>query len=439
MTCASSIDDLIHALQAILTNHPDSCCTEYLTPSDVSALVSSIQTTCADACSVSSPNDTNVYCVHNFDIPVHTLCAYLFRDNNTDISTIPTSCLWKSAFENTNTTPPQIDTLSSTSQQEYYILYAWSTMFTHYIQMAQTINTYDIDNLNNAHLMLTDESQLLNDDMDMLHAEQCYEDTLQDAVDNPQEAWECVREQTQNDVRERMQNNRAKRKRRSESSGTKRCKKKLFVPLGRKKMGYFDHAMVDTRFEQNERDLNERIRNTRDNQVVLEERKALAQTIQKTLRQLKHIFHNINTLLLQFINEWDTNKLVRNTKTLPLTRRMVFQQQLKSSLFNAKALMKQQVFQYKWQLCEDVPNGQYDYYAYFNYSIQSCLSVRELPKIDIVLNASNSLLFYTQQQIVLQLLQNATYLETNHVITREQILYLIGQLRKTGSIIKLVQ
>lgn len=435
MTCADNIQNLITQLNDIVVNNSDVCCTEYITP-DLSATITSIQNDCVAVSPISSPNDSNVYCVHNFDIPVHTFCEYLFRGSNTDVSKISTSCLWKSIFENTTSIPPRIDTLQPTNKSEYYVLQAWCSMLSHYIQTAQTVNTNDIGTLQNAFLMLTDEEHYLNEEMDTLHADQCDEDTLQDAIDNPTEAWLCVREQTRNDVRERMQCNRAKRRRRGERSSTRshQRQQKLFVPLGRSKMGCFEHSIVDARFQQNIRDVEQKLKNVHNNKEQLEERKTLAQTIQKTLRQLKHIFHNLYTLIFHFLKEWETRQIVCNATSLPLTRRMTFQQQLKSTLFDAKALMKQQVFQHRWQLCEDVPYGCYDYYPYFNYSIQSSLSVRTLPSIDVVLKASNSLLLYTHQQIVLQLLQTATYLETGSVITREQIVCMVGQLENVKSV-----
>ena len=444
MTCASDIQDLITQLNTIITSS-DSCCTEYITP-DLSTVITSIQNDCASTCPISSPIDSNVYCVHNFDIPVHTFCEYVFRgtdsttNNNPDTPTIPASCLWKSTFSNIPYVPPRIDMLSLTDTSEYYLLYAWCSMFTHYIGTAQTVNTNDSGNLQSAYTMLCDEEYYLNNELDTLYSDQCQEDTLQDAIDNPNEALNCVQEQTQSDVRERMQCNRATRKRRGEASCARSTKrqKKLFVPLGRSKMGYFEHTLVDTRFHQKVKEVEYKLKNVRNRKVQLDERKTLAQTIQVALRQLKKIFHNLSTLILQFLKEWKTSKIICNTDSLPLARRMTFQQQLKSTLFNAKALMKQQVFNNTLQLCEDVPNGNYDYYPYFNYSIHSCLSMRTLPNIDVVLKASNSLLLYTQQQIVLQLLQTSTFLQVGSIITREQILCMVGQLTKMVSIMNVI-
>lgn len=437
MTCAESIRNLITEINAIVPSNSETCCAEYITP-DLSAAISAVQTECATTCPILSPTDSNVYCVHNFDIPVHTLCEYLFRTDDTDVSSIATSCLWKTTFANTSNIPPRIDTLSPISTDEYYAIRAWCTMFTQYIQTAQSINRNDVSILQSAHTMLVDEESYLNDEMDTLHADQCNEDALQDAIDNPTEAWQCVQEQGHNDVRERMACNRAKRKRRSEMCGANKRQKRLFVPLGRRKMGCFEHRIVDTRFQQNVREVESNLSNVRERRVRLEEKRTLALTIQKTLRQLLQVFHNVDTLVLQFLKEWETSKIVCNTTSLPLPRRMTFQQQLKSSMFHAKALMRPQVFKHRWQLCEDVPNGHYDYCAYFNYSVQPCESVRSRPNIDVVLKASNSLLLYTQQQIVLQLLQTATFLHTGSVITKEHILCVVGQLKRAASVVDVV-
>jgi hypothetical protein len=456
MTCADTIQLLIDELDAVLTSNPDACCTEFLTP-DVSAIVAAIQSDCAaEACPISSPIDSNVYCVHNFDIPIHTFCELLFRKADTDVSTIKVSRLWDEAFANTDTLPPIIDTLSATSKDEYYTLGALCRVFLYYVQTAQTVNANDVGNLQNAFAMLADEERFLSEELDTLHTDQCAEDLLQDAIDNPDEAWQCAQEQTRDDVRERrMRHNRTTHKRHGNrhDNGSRhdngnagrtttqsRRQAKLFVPLGRSKMGGFEHTIADARFRQTVREAENKLQTVRTNRATLDERNALAQTIQKTLQQLTRLFHTLITLVSQFLKEWEARQVACCTTTSPpLARRMTFQQQLKTTLFTAKALMRQQVFQCKWQLGEDVPRGNYAYYAYFNYAVQSCPgSVRTLPSADVVLKASNSLLLYTQQQTVLQLLLTASYLETGSVITRTQILRTVGQLMRIASVMDVV-
>lgn len=417
MACTTSIQNLKDYLQSVLDNNQDACCQELILPTDVSTYTNDVLNQCdVQTSTITSPVSNCVNRVHNFDIPIHTFCEYLFRGENTNLSSIQTSTLWKDTFQTSNVTPPRIDMLSSTNTDEYYLLKAWISMFLKYIEIAQTVNNNDRLTVDMAHQTINDNQKYLQDQLGALHEHQSHEDVLQDIVDNPLSYGEVLQQNRKKRTHDQWD---AKQRGRRSS-----CRKQnMYVPLHRTKMQSFEHALVDTQFSQEVREWERQLSDACILQHNIEQKRLLVKSIASVLCECKVSLHRIYQLIQNFVEEWKQNILVCNITEMPLMRRMAFQHQLKTSLMDVRALMEQQHVQSNLALCEHVCASARSYYPFFNYTTGSCspvLACTQNTSISIVRDASNSLSTYTTAQLVLHEMNNAK-LQPNAVVTKNEL------------------
>ena len=355
------------------------------------------------------------YRLHNYDLPVHTFCDFVFRGHSTDVSTIPKSALWKSVFENTDITPPRIDTLSPTSTDEYQLLLAWTTMFRNYISTAQTVNSNDATMVEMAYQALCNDEQYYRDQLDTLCEDQSHEDALQDVVDDPNACKELYAQERKQHTGDRLQ----ARKLGKRGTTGKQTKQAMHVPLNRAVMQCYEHALVDSRFHQEQK---EWLRKLDDNRVLVqnvEQKRLLGKTIGSVLCQTKASLHRLTQLIQSFLEEWQQCKLMCGVTEMPLMRRMTFQQQLKTTLFDLRALMSQQRTS-NIALCENRCDSVLSYYPFFNYSTSSCyVSSASATSDTFVLEATQTLQTYSTEQCVLQEL-NRSMLQSGAVVTKSE-------------------
>lgn len=417
MTCTDSITNLNTYLQAQLDANTDACCQELLMPTDITTYTTAVTTTCTTTTStITSAVSDRAYRLHNFDIPIHTFCDFVFRGALTDVTTLPTSALWKSHFENTTITPPRIDTLSPTSTDEYHLLLAWTTLFQNYVTTAQTVNRNDATVVEMAYQALCDDEQYFKDQLNTLCRDQSHEDTLQDIVDDPRGCKELYVQERKQHVRERLQ-----AKKLGQRCTTK--KQTMCVPLNRTAMQCYEHALVDSRFHQEQREWQRKLDDNRVLVQNVEQKRLLGKTIGSVLGQAGASLHRLSQLIQSFLQEWQQCTQmcgVPEVPEMPLMRRMTFQQQLKTTLFDLRALMRQQRTN-NVALCENRCGSTLAYYPFFNYSTSSCYVPTSSTTSDtFVLDATMTLQAYTTEQLVLREMGKAL-LQPGAVVTKNDI------------------
>lgn len=422
MTCIDSIDDLITRLQTLLAANSDTCCQELLMPTDIATYTTAITTTCTiTESSITSAVSDRAYRLHNFDIPIHTFCDCVFRSAVMEVSTIPKSELWRSHFENTAITPPRIDTLSPTSTDEYYLLLAWTTLFQNYVRTAQMVNRNDAAMIDMAQQALANDEQFFRDQLDTLHRDQSCEDALQDIVDDPSGCKELYVQERQQHARERLQ-----AKKRSQRCAMK--KQTMCVPLNRTAMQRYEHALVDSRFNQEKREWQRKLDDIRVHVQNVEQKRLLGETIGAVLGKAGASLNRLSQLIQTFLQEWQQHTQMCGTGAEPpLMRRMTFQQQLKTTLFDLRALMSEQRTN-DLALCENRCGSTAVYYSFFNYSTSSCYVPTTRTTSDtVVLDATMTLQAYTTEQRVLREVGKAT-LQSDAVVTKNDVYCVVERL-----------
>ena len=426
MTCTDSIHNLNIYLQSLLDANTDACCQEFLIPTDITTYTSAITSTCTTtSSSITSSVSNRAYRLHNFDIPVHTLCDFLFRGDATDVTSIPKSSLWKAGFE--NIAPPRIDTLSSTSTNEYYQLLAWVHLIRQYIATAKSVNDNDAQMVEMAYQALCNDEQYFQEQLGTLRTDQCQEDILQDIIDDPSSCQQLYIKNREEHTRERLNG----------KPFGKRCRSKkvsMYVPLHRTAMQSYEHALVDSRFYQEEKEWQRKLD---DNAVLkqnVEQKRLLGQSIGHILCQALSSFHRLLQLIEALLTEWQQTRLMCNTTELPLMRRMTFQQQLKATLFDVRALMHQSHISNSFALCENRCDTLQSYYAFFNYTTSSCTSnmassSTTTTPASFVLDATRTLALYRAEQCVKQEMSNSV-LQPLAAATRNDTYCVIQKLMK---------
>lgn len=396
MTCTDSLNNLNVYLQSLLDANPNVCCQELLMPADVATYTSAVTTSCASSKStITSSVSGRAYRLHNFDLPIQTFCEFVFRGATADVTSIRTTPLWKKYFENTSTTPPRIDTLSPTSTDEYYLLLAWCKLFQHYVTTAQRVNRNDANVVEMAYQALENDEQYYKDQLDTLYTNQSHDDMLQDIVDNPRACKEVYAQERRQHARERLQ---------TQKRGQRCASKKptMYVPLNRSAMQCYEHTLMDASFQQEQREWQRKLD---DNHVLMqsvEQKRLLGQTIGSALCQSLASLHRMAQLIQSFIDEWQQCTQMCAVVEMPLMRRMAFQQQLKSTLFDLRAMIRQQRTN-NIALGENRCDSATKYYPFFNYSTSSCYVPTAMSTSEtLVLNATVSLQAYTTEQLVLR-------------------------------------
>jgi hypothetical protein len=336
--------------------------------------------------------------------------------------------LWKAGFE--NIAPPRIDTLSSTSTDEYYQLLAWVHLIRQYIATAKSVNDNDAQMVEMAYQALCNDEQYFKEQQGTLRTDQCQEDILQDIIDDPSSCQQLYRKNREEHTRERLNG----------KPFGKRCRSKkvsMYVPLHRTAMQSYEHALVDSRFYQEEKEWQRKLD---DNAVLkqnVEQKRLLGQSIGQILCQALSSFHRLQQLIEALLTEWQQTRLMCNTTELPLMRRMTFQQQLKATLFDVRALMHQSHINNSFALCENRCNYNtlQSYYAFFNYMPSSCYSNNMASSsstttpTSFVLDATKTLAFYRIEQCVKQEMSNSV-LQSLAVATRNDTYCIIQKLMK---------
>lgn len=424
MTCTDSITTLNIYLQSLIDANVDVCGNDFLMPTDITTYTTAIASTCTTpSSSITSPVSNRAYHLHNFDIPVHTLCEFLFRSDVTDTASILKSALWKTHFENTAITPPRIDTLSPTSPDEYYLLMAWVNLFQNYIETAKTVNTNDATMVEMAHQTLCDDEQYFKDQLDILRTDQCHEDALQDIVDDPNGCKDLYLENRRQHTRERMNAKKVGKRCRS-------TKPTMYVPLNRKAMQSYDHALVDSRFYQEQKEWQRKLDDNAVRKQRVEQTRLLGQSIGGILCQAHRTFHRLRQLIEAFLAEWQQCQQMCNTSEMPLMRRMTFQQQLKATIFDVRILMGQQQHAGNLALCEDRCGTTHSFCPFFQYSISSpCYAVSATTSASVVLDAIRTLTAYRIEQCVRNEMNTST-LQAGAVVTKHATRSIINQLVK---------
>jgi hypothetical protein len=424
MTCTESIDNLTAYIQSLLDANTDASCQEFVMPTDIATYTTAITTTCTNTSTstITSPVSDRAYRLHNFDLPVHTFCDFVFRGHSTDVSTIPKSALWKSVFDNMGTIPPRIDTLSSTSPDEYQLLLVWTTLLQNYVSTAQTVNTNDAEMVELAHIALCNDKQYFQDQLDTLCEDQSHEDALQDAVDNPTACKELYAQERKQHAHERLQ-----AKKRGKRCSTRRHT--MHVPLNRASMQCYEHALVDSRYLQEQKEWQRKLD---DNRVLLhnvEQKRLLGKTIGSVLCQATSSLHRMSQLIRSFIEEWKQCVLMCGVTEMPLMRRLAFQQQLKTTLFDLRALMRQQHTS-NTALCENRCDSVLTYYPFFNYSTSSCyVPLASTTSEAFVLEATQTLHAYNTEQCVLREM-NRSVLQVGAVVTKRDAFQVMEKLMR---------
>jgi len=416
MTCTDSINNLTTYIQSLLDANTDACCQEFMMPTDITTYTTAITTTCATSKStITTSVSDRAYRLHNLDLPVHTFCDFVFRGHSTDVSTIPKSALWKSVFDNTAITPPRIDTLSPTSTDEYQLLLAWTMLFQNYVSTAQTVNSNDAAMVEMAYQALCNDKQYFQDQLDTLCEDQSREDALQDVVDDPSTCKELYAQERKQHARERLQATKLGKR----CSTRRQTKQAMYVSLNHAVMQCYEHALVDSRFHQEQK---EWLRKLDDNRVLaqnVEQKRLLGKTIGSVLCQAKSSLHRLTQLIQSFLEEWQQCTLMCGVTEMPLMRRMTFQQQLKTTLFDLRALMRQQ-HTGNSALCENRCDSVLSYYPFFNYSTSSCyVSTASATSDAFVLEATQTLHTYSTEQCVLQEM-NLSMLQSGAVVTKSE-------------------
>lgn len=424
MACTTSIQNLIDYLQSLLESNQNACCQELVLPADVSTYNNDILMQCnVQTSSIVSPISSCVNRLHNFDIPIHTFCEYLFRRESTNLTPIQVSSLWKDCFQAPGAAPPRLDMLSSSNTEEYYLLKAWLSIFIKYIETALTINNTDRATVDMAYQTIQDNQRYLQDQLASLHIYQSHEDIMQDITDDPQSFNEVLQQEHKEHTRDQL--------------GAKKCGKRaprrkhhMHVPIHRAKMQHFDHSLVDSRFKQEEKEWERQLKDSRILEQNIEQKRILGKAIASVLIECKACLNRIQQLVQRFLDKWRQNALMCNITEMPLMCRMTLQQQLKAALFDVRSLMKQQRAQSNIALCENMCKSSRSYYPFFNYTTSSCSSYSSCisnVSISRVLDASNTLFAYTTSQLVLKEINN-TKLQPDAVVTKNELKCIIAKL-----------
>lgn len=424
MTCIESIDNLTAYIQSLLDANTDANCQEFVMPADITTYTTAITTTCTNTSksTITSPVSDRAYRLHNFDLPVHTFCDFVFRGHSTDVSIIPKSAVWKSIFDNMGTIPPRIDTLSPTSPDEYQLLLVWTTLLQNYVSTAQTVNSNDANMVEMAYQALCNDKQYFQDQLDTLCEDQSNEDVLQDVVDDPKAYKELYAQERKEHAHERLQ-----AKKRGKRCSTRRHT--MLVPLNRTSMQCYEHTLVDSRHYHEQKEWQRKLDDNRVLVQNVEQKRLLGKTIGSVLCQAKSSLNRMTQLIQSFLEEWKQCVLMCGVTEMPLMRRMAFQQQLKTTLFDMRALMRQQHTS-NTALCENRCGSVLTYYPFFNYSTSSSyVPLASTTSEAFVLQATQTLRAYSTEQCVLREM-NRSVLQAGSVVTKREALLVLERLMR---------
>lgn len=395
-----------------------SACVAHTLPASVPELTA-LTTDCAtSACgtttSLAHPLTQSIDRVHNFDLPIEPTIEMLFRCADTSTTTSPTTTStafacsgWLTqmqAAEAAATTLPRIDGLSSTVQTDYVTLREWFTVLLTYTETAQQLNGYDLQMVERALTHVNGNEQRAVDAMRTLIADHRHDARLQAAVDAPEACARALRDAYNAQAARMVTTD-------DEEDDTchavpfrrplKRKRKRLFVPLHRRRKDGFDHALDGMRFRQQRSRAQQRIDEVRGRKRGVERAQLLGRAIRDVLLHANASFAKLRTLVAQLLHEWDTlrEQCCDPSASLPFARRMTFQRALKTQLLDLRAYMQRQYVDGKIALCQTPTKKTRRgyYYDVFRYRVGGCLpSTTNSSTVDTVLAIANRT---TQQQV----------------------------------------